>query len=94
MQSSERRRRDRPSSHKSKLGTRKRFQHLCLDKTYISEQEEQETNQTRICAAYTNQEEERKRRRENDNQKPKAIQKSKKYSPKRWVVHRENKLLA
>jgi hypothetical protein len=29
-------------SHKPKLGTRRRLQHLCLDKAYNSESEEQE----------------------------------------------------
>src|SRR3982751_3377519 len=38
-------RRRRPSSsHKSKLETRRRLQHLCLDKAYNSEPEEQELN--------------------------------------------------
>ena len=37
--------RRRPSSsHKSKLETRRRLQHLCLDKAYNSEPEEQELN--------------------------------------------------
>src|SRR3982750_4101577 len=37
--------RRRPSSlHKSKLGTRRRLHHLCLDKAYHSEPKEQELN--------------------------------------------------
>ena len=52
-------------SHKSKLGTKRRpSQYLCLDKAYISEQEEQELIKRGYGTTHTNQEEEKERKRE------------------------------
>lgn len=82
------RRRRRRSVHKSKLGTRKRLQHLCLDRAYISEQEEQEL----IKRGYVLHIPIKKKKgdEKDDEQKPKAIPYRKKYSAKRWVVERTN----
>jgi hypothetical protein len=81
-----RKKRQRPSLHKSKLGTRKRLQHLCLDKAYISEQEEQEL----IKRGYVLHIPIKKKGEKDDDQKPNAVPNRKKYSPKRWVLERTN----
>ncbi|CAN5792856.1 hypothetical protein BH23THE1_BH23THE1_25330 [soil metagenome] len=82
------RRQRRPLLHESKLGTRKKLQHLCLDKAYISEQEEQEL----IKRGYVLHIPIKKKKggEKDDEQKPKAIPNRKKYSAKRWVVERTN----
>ena len=79
-----------PSSKYRNRRRRRRQQHLCLDKGYNSEQEEQGINQMRLCITYTNQEEKKKKDRNNEKDKPRAIPIIKKYSPKRWVVERTN----
>ncbi len=48
------------SSHKPKPRTRRRLQHLCLDKAYNSEPEEQELTKRGYVTAHTIQEKERR----------------------------------
>jgi transposase len=84
--------RRRPSSsHKSKLETRRRLQHLCLDKAYNSEPEEQELNKRgyvlHIPQKRKKGEKEKKDRIKNETQ---SYFNRKKYTAKRWVVERTN----
>ena len=73
------------SSHKPKL--RRRLQHLCLDKAYNSEPEEQEL----IKRGYVLHIPYKKRKGEEvDEEKTKVIPNRKKHSAKRWVVERTN----
>src|SRR3954468_10536933 len=82
-------------SHKPKLGTRRRVQHLCLDKAYNSKPEEQEL----IKRGYVlhippkikryEKEEEHEIRIEIQQQQQSCLNR-KKYSAKRWVVERTN----
>lgn len=87
-----RRRRRLLPSHKSKLGTRRRQQHLCLDKAYISEQEEQELIKRGYVLHIPIKKKKKKGGDEvDDEDKTKeAIPNRKKHSPKRWVVERTN----
>jgi len=83
--------RRRPSSsHKSKLETRRRLQHLCLDKAYHSEPEEQELNKRgyvlHIPQKRKRGEKEKKDRIKNETQ---PYFNRKKYAAKRWVVEKE-----
>ncbi len=80
------------SSSKPRSGRRRiRRQHLCLDKAYISEQEEQELiKRGYVLHIPIKKERKKKGGEKDDNQKPKAIPNRKKYSPKRWVVERTN----
>ncbi len=67
-------------SHKPKLGTRRRLQHLYLDKAYNSEREEQEL----IKQGYVlHMPYKKKKGEEVDEEKTKAIPNRKKHSPKR-----------
>ena len=62
-------------------------QHLCLDKAYNSEPEEQEL----IKRGYVlHMPHKKKKGEEDDEQKTKAASHHKKHSPKRWVVERTN----
>ena len=85
-----------PPSYKTKTGTGKRkLQHLCLDKAYISEPEEHKL----IKRGYVlhipskrkrdEKEEEHEIRMEIQQQQQSCL-KRKKYSAKRWVVERTN----
>jgi len=87
-----RRRRQLPSSHRTKPGTRRRLrQHLCLDKAYISEQEEQELIKRGYVMHIPIKKKKKKGGDEVDEEdKTKAIPNRKKHSPKRWVVERTN----
>ena len=83
----------RPSSYKTKkTGKRKRrkLQHLCLDKAYNSEPEEQEL----IKQGYVLHIPSKRKRGEKEEQQAKVIPQHfsnrKKYSAKRWVVERTN----
>jgi len=81
------RRRRQPSSHKPKLRTRRRLQHLCLDKAYNSEPEEQEL----IKRGYVLHIPYKKRKGDEvDEEKTNVIPNRKKHSAKRWVVERTN----
>jgi len=71
-----------------------RRQHLCLDKAYISEQEEQELIKRGYVLHIPIKKEKKRGVEKDDNQKPKAIPNRKKYSPKRWVVYRKNQFMA
>jgi len=71
-----------------------RRQHLCLDKAYISEQEEQELIKRGYVLHIPIKKEKKRGGEKDDNQKPKAIPNRKKYSPKRWVVYRKNQFMA
>ena len=78
----------RQSSSIYKLGTRRRkLQHLCLDKAYNSELEEQELIKRDYVLHIPYK---RKRGEEEDIEKPRAVPNRKKHSPKRWVVERTN----
>ncbi len=84
----------RPSpSYKTKTGTGKRkLQHLCLDKEYNSESEEQEL----IKRGYVIHIPPKRKRGEKDKEEQEAkvtvqhCSNRKKYSAKRWVVERTN----
>ncbi|HEY6534950.1 MAG TPA: transposase [Candidatus Nitrosocosmicus sp.] len=75
------------SSHKYKRGTggRRRLQHLCLDKAYNSELEEQGLIKRGYVLHIPCK---KKNGKEVDNEKTITIPNRKKYSPKRWVVER------
>lgn len=81
----------RPSSpSKPKAGRRERRrlqQHLCLDKAYNSEPEEQELLK-RGCVLHMPHK--RKKGEAADEQKTKVASHHKRHSPKRWVVERTN----
>jgi putative transposase len=77
-----------PSS-RPKTGRRRRLQHLCLDKAYNSEPEEQEL----LKRGYVLHIPYKRRKGEEaiDGQKTKEVASHhKKHSPKRWVVERTN----
>ena len=81
----------RPSSYKTKkIGRRRKLQHLCLDKGYNSESEEQEL----IKRGYVLHIPPKRKRGEKEEQEAKIIAQyrlnRKKHSPKRWVVERTN----
>ena len=81
---------ERPSSSsRPKTGRRKRrkLQHLCLDKAYNSEPEEQELLK-RGCVLHMPHK--RKKGEAVDEQKTKVATHHKRHSPKRWVVERTN----
>ena len=71
-------------SHKPKPGTKRRLQHLCLDKAYNSEPEEQEL----IKRGYVLHIPYKKKKVEevDDDEKTITIPNHKKHSPKRWVI--------
>jgi hypothetical protein len=86
----------RPSSNKPKTGRRK-LQHLCLDKAYISQAEEHKL----IKRGYVlhipikrkineKEKEAQKIRIEIQQQQQQSCLKRKRYSAKRWVVERTN----
>ena len=81
----------RPSpSYKTKTGRRKKLQHLCLDKAYNSETEEQEL----IKRGYVLHIPPKRKRDEKEEQEIKVtVQRCsnrKKHSAKRWVIERTN----
>ena len=85
------RRRKLSSSHRSKLRTRRRLrQHLCLDKAYVSEQEEQELIKRGYVLHIPIKKEKKRGDEVDEEEKTKVIPYRKKYSPKRWVVERTN----
>jgi putative transposase len=81
-----------PPSYKTKTGTgrRRKLQHLCLDKAYNSEHEEQEL----ITRGYVLHIPPKRKRGEKEEQEAKiTVQRCsnrKKHSAKRWVVERTN----
>ncbi len=79
----------RPSFKTKKTGRRgRKLQHLCLDKAYNSEQEEQEL----IKREYVLYIPPKRKRAEKDEIKVTTLYRSnrKKYSAKRWVIERTN----
>jgi len=74
-------------SHKPKLRTRSKLQHLCLDKAYNSESEEQELIKRGYVLHIPYK---KKKGEEVDEENTKAMPNRKKHSPKRWVVERTN----
>ena len=72
------------SSHKPKPGTRRGLQHLCLDKAYHSEPEEQELNKRGYVLHIP-----RKRKRD-EIVETSHMQNQKRYPARRWVVERTN----
>jgi hypothetical protein len=70
-------------SHKSKPGTRRRLQHLCLDKAYDSEPEEQELLKRAHVLHIPYK---KKKGEEVDDEKAITIPNHKKHSPKKLVV--------
>jgi len=75
------------SSTKPKPGTRKRLQHLCLDKAYTSEPEEQELIKRGYVLHIPYK---KKKGKEVDDEKTRRISNRNKHSPKRGVVERTN----
>ena len=75
-------------SNKNRTKGRRRLQHLCLDKAYNSEQEEQEL----IKRGYVLHIPPKRKRDEKDEIKVTTLYRSnrKKYSAKRWVIERTN----
>ena len=86
------RRKRRLSVHESKTGLirRRQRQHLCLDKGYNSEQEEQRLIKRGYVLHIPIKKKKKRGGEKYDKQKPKAVPNRKKYSPKRWVVERTN----
>ena len=82
-----RRRQRQLPSHKPKLRTRRKLQHLCLDKAYNSESEEQELIKRGYVLHIPYK---KKKGEEVDEENTKAMPNRKKHSPKRWVVERTN----
>jgi hypothetical protein len=80
------------SKLKSRRRPRRRLQHLCLDKGYKSTEKEQEL----IKRGYVLHIPYKKKRGEEEDheQQIKAIPNRKKYSARRWVVYRKDKLMA
>ena len=81
----------RPLSYKTKTtGKRRKIQHLCLDKAYNSEPEEQEL----IKRGYVLHIPPKRKRGVKEEQEAKIIlqhcSNRKKYSAKRWVIERTN----
>ena len=78
----------RPSNKTKTTGRRRRLQHLCLDKAYNSEQEEQEL----IKRGYVLHIPPKRKRCVKDEIKVTTLYRSnrKKYSAKRWVIERTN----
>ena len=82
------RQKSKSSSYKPRSGRgRDRRQHLCLDKGYNSEQEEQKLIKRGYVLHIPIK---KKKGEQDDEQKPKVISNRKKYSAKRWVVERTN----
>jgi hypothetical protein len=82
--------RRRPSSsHKSKLETRRRLQHLCLDKAYHSEPEEQELNKRGYVLHIPQKRKRGEKEKYNIKNETQPYFNRKKYAAKRWVVERE-----
>ncbi|HXT82749.1 MAG TPA: transposase [Verrucomicrobiae bacterium] len=75
------------SSHKPKPETRKRLQHLCLDKANNSESEEQKLIKRGYVLHIPYK---KKKGKEVDEEKTITIPNLKKHSPKKWVVERTN----
>jgi transposase len=76
------------SSYRSKLKSRRRrLQHLCLDKGYKSEQEEQELIKRGYILHIPIK---KKKKKKGEDSEETAIPNRKRYSPKRWVVERTN----
>src|SRR6185437_11085676 len=73
--------------HKPKLGTRRRLQHLCLDKAYNSKPEEQELIKRGYVLHIPYK---KKKGEEVDEEKTITIPNRKKHSPKRLGVERTN----
>jgi hypothetical protein len=71
------------------------LQHLCLDKGYKSTEEEQELIK-RGYILHIPIKKKKKKKIEDSKEKmeEKPIPNRKKYSPKRWVVYRENQFMA
>jgi len=81
------RQKSKSSSYKPRSGRgRDRRQHLCLDKGYNSEQEEQKL----IKRGYVLHIPIKKKKEKDSEEKIEAIPNRKKYSLKRWVVERTN----
>ncbi len=74
-------------SPKPKRRIRRRLQHLCLDKAYNSEPEEQELIRLGYVLHIPYK---KKKGKEVDDEKTITILNRKKHSPKRWVVERTN----
>jgi len=77
------------SRSKSRRGTKRRrlIQHLCLDKGYKSEQEEQELIKRGYILHIPIK---KKKKKKGEDSEEIAIPNRKRYSPKRWVVERTN----
>jgi hypothetical protein len=77
-----------PNTETGKRRIRRQQQHLCLDKGYNSENEEQKL----IKRGYVLHIPIKKKKKDTNNEKDitRPILDIKKYSPKRWVVERTN----
>ena len=82
----------RPSSYKTKTtGRRRKLQHICLDKVYNSESEEQElVNQGYVLHIPYKRKRDEKKKKEEVKVIAQHCSHRKKYSAKRWVVERTN----
>ena len=78
--------RRRPSSYKTKPEKRRKLQHLCLDKAYNSEPEEQEL----IKRGYVLHIPHKRKKGDEIKAETQQILNRKKYSARRWVVERTN----
>ena len=83
--------RRRPSSkYKNRKIRRRRQQHLCLDKGYNSEQEEQELIKRGYVLHIPIKKKKKESKTDEKDITTTDTQIVKKYSPKRWVVERTN----
>lgn len=78
--------RRRPSSYKTKPEKRRKLQHLCLDKAYKSEPDEQEL----IKLGYVLHIPHKRKKGDEIKAETQQILNRKKYSARRWVVERTN----
>ena len=80
----------RPSSNKPKTGRRK-LQHLCLDKAYISQAEEHKLiKRGYVLHIPTKRKRDKNEKEEEDKVTTQHCSNRKKHSAKRWVVERTN----
>jgi transposase len=80
----------RPSNKIKKTGRRRRLQHLCLDKAYNSEQEEQELIKRGYVLHFLQRERDETEKEGEVKVITQRRSNRKKYSAKRWVIERTN----
>ncbi|MDN5847702.1 MAG: transposase [Candidatus Nitrosocosmicus sp.] len=82
------------SKSRSRRQRRRLLQHLCLDKEYKSIEEEQKLIKRGYILHIPIKKKKKKKKKGGEDSEEIAIPNRKKYSAKRWVVYRKNKLMA